>query len=87
MKVKVRTFGELIKVMDRRFNVELEEGGNINSLLDELVNTRDGLNKNMFQDPRMTILINGRNIRSLEGLETALENENTVMFVPLVVGG
>ena len=87
MKVKIRTYGKLIELMDRRFDIELEEGGNIYSLLDELVNTRDGFNKNMFQDPRMTILINGRNIRSLNGFETVLENEDTVMLIPLVVGG
>ncbi len=34
-----------------------------------------------------TILIDGRNVHALEGLNTILENNNEVSFFPLIAGG
>lgn len=38
-------------------------------------------------DPNITILLNGREVRYLDGLNTKLKHGNVVAFVPPIAGG
>jgi len=37
--------------------------------------------------PEFAILLNGRNTRFLDGLETALSDDDTISLIPIIAGG
>ena len=76
---------------------ELELGcsgcASVGTLVAELVKEVPGLERSLIdqqlEDPRPNalILVNGREIGVLDGLETCLNDEDEVVFIPVVHGG
>ena len=69
----VGTVGELVDYLGKEFNPKLKE-----ALLDPLTGRLRPHNK---------VLVNGRSINFLGGLETRLKNGDTVVLLPPVGGG
>jgi molybdopterin synthase sulfur carrier subunit len=94
MAVKVKFIGSL-----RHFSGagELELGfsecGSVGELVNELVKEVPEIERSLvdrqLEDPRPNslILVNGREIGVLDGLETKLRDGDEVVFVPVVHGG
>jgi len=90
LKIDVRTFGELMEVLGKHFLIELEDGEDLNHLIDRLerrAKTGKTLPPRLLREPTLTILINGHNIQTLKGFKTPLKDGDVVTFMPLVVGG
>ena len=91
MKIKIRAFGELAEVLAKHSMLELDDGENLDGLIDKLerIGTKTGkpLAAHRLRDSTLTILINGNNVRALEGSKTILKDGDTVTFIPLVEGG
>ena len=96
MKIVVKSFLTLRKVMDGQASLEIEaEELTIRQLLEKLCN-RFGENlRNMIFDPEaqkesqnIKILINGRHFRHLpEELDSQLKDGDEVCIFPLMAGG
>ena len=92
MKVKVRLFGDVAEMVGSKHNVELEEGSSIISLTNliqrETGHSRGGyLGEFKVGGPDLGIMVNGKNIELLDGVDTRLCNEDDVVIMPFVVGG
>jgi len=96
MKIRVKSFLTLRKVMDGQASLEIEaEGLTIRQLLEKLCN-RFGENlRNMIFDPEaqgetqdIKILINGRHYRHMpDRLDSELKDGDEVSIFPLMAGG
>jgi len=96
MKIKVKSFLTLRKVMDGQASLEIEaEELTIRQLLEKLCN-RFGENlRNMIFDPEtqgqsqdIKILVNGRHFRHLpDGFDNELKDGDEVSIFPLMAGG
>lgn len=87
MRITIRAFGKLLDVLDRKFELELDDVVTIKTLLSTLSERKKQVLQPLLYDPTLTILVNGRNIHSLNGYETLLQDGNTVALIPFVVGG
>ena len=93
MKVTVKFYAHLRDLVGKKrvIELDLEEGATISQLLDELL--QDSLIKSALLDenqkikPEITILKNGREIKFLSGMETALDSGDEIAVFPAVVGG
>ncbi|ADL13023.1 ubiquitin-like small modifier protein 1 [Acetohalobium arabaticum] len=68
------------------------EASNINQVIDELIAEYGSAMENKLLDDKevresLTILVNGRNILYLDGLETELKTKDVVTIFPRVAGG
>jgi molybdopterin synthase sulfur carrier subunit len=61
----------------------------VNELVEELPDIKRSLIDQQLEDPRPNalILVNGREISVLNGLETKLKDGDEIVFVPVVHGG
>ena len=61
----------------------------VNELVEELPDIKRSLIDQQLEDPRPNalILVNGREISVLDGLETKLKDGDEIVFVPVVHGG
>lgn len=93
MEVTVKAFATLRNIMDAKFTEEIQENSTISDLLSTLMEKYPGLSDEIFQDGRrelkdfVNILINGRNISFLDGLDTRLNNGDLVVLFPPSGGG
>ena len=91
MKINIRSYGDLSKILGEQNAVDLEDEVTLSDLITKLEEKigKKGLflSYNNKQKSTLTILVNGRNIQALNGLRTILKNGDTVVFIPLVVGG
>jgi len=92
LKVTVRAFGDLIKILGSEIVVELEPGSKIEDLALKLGEkagkpTRDRIGDHDLTGPEFNVLLNGRNILTLEGLMTPLKHGDIVALFPPLVGG
>jgi molybdopterin synthase sulfur carrier subunit len=93
MKVSVKFYAHLQDLVNKkgRLAVELDDGATIVHLLEKLfldAKIREHLlNKNGAMRSEITIVINGREIRFLDGMNTVLEHTDEVSFFPAVAGG
>jgi len=92
MKINIRVFGDLVSTLGRRQTVELDEGATILSLTNRLAEKarlkRQGhLGNHKVNGDELAVLVNGRNIRLLNGLETILHEGDEVVFLPPAAGG
>lgn len=91
-KIKVKLFGDLQEAFqEREGEIELERAPNIRGLLDLLCNSYERRQK-IFDQPGqirsdVNILKNGRNIYFLDGIQTELEEGDTIAIFPHVFGG
>ncbi|MFX0054600.1 MAG: ubiquitin-like small modifier protein 1 [Promethearchaeota archaeon] len=93
MKVTVKFYATLRDLIGKKepIDVELEKGATISKLLDELY-LDSGIKETMIAEdqkvkPDITILINGREIKFLNGIETKLSSGDEISIFPLVAGG
>ncbi|MEM2939923.1 MAG: MoaD/ThiS family protein [Candidatus Bathyarchaeia archaeon] len=96
MKIEVRVFGDLIDFLGAsKLTIEIGEGSKVADLISKMAEVKAGFREKMevlsmrrgATDYGLTILLNGRNINVLDGLETQLKDGDTVVFLPPVAGG
>ncbi len=96
MKIEVRVFGDLIDFLGgSKLTIELGEGAKVADLISKMAEVKAGFREKMevlsrrrgATDYGLTMLVNGKNINVLKGLETQLKDGDTVVFLPPVAGG
>jgi sulfur-carrier protein len=95
MKVKLHailTFKEILGA--RETEIFLPEGATIQGLLSRMNEVwGDRLSSHLFHPgtgrllPRITLMVNGRSVQFLSGMETALHDGDEVLLLPPVGGG
>jgi len=92
MKIKLRLFGELKAVADcREIEMNIPEktslGETLRLLEVDFHPIEIGLIEGDVLSGRFSVLINGRDIFTLQGIDTSLTNGDTVAIFPHIVGG
>ncbi len=92
MKVRVRVFGDVASSVGSKHMVELSEGATVlsltNTIQENAGNTRRGyLGGLKVGGADLAIMVNGKNIALLDGVNTMLFDEADVVIMPFVVGG
>lgn len=92
MNVSVRIFGDLVPVLGRRHNLELEDGATLGIFASHIANKvglkRKGyLGKYRVSGGDLAILVNGKNIDLLEGPNTPLQDGDEIVILPPAPGG
>lgn len=90
--ITVKSFATLREVMDAQLCMKVMKGATIRSLFAELCGRYEGLDERLFAGPGtfrdyVNILKNGRNIQFLAGLDTPLEDGDTIAMFPPLAGG
>ncbi len=93
MKITFRTFAdfrEVIGVKEKEFS--LPEGETVGGLLKGLCKGDAGLQEKLFGaaaelKPYVIILKNGRNVTSLQHLDTVIADQDVIAVFPPVAGG
>jgi sulfur-carrier protein len=90
--ITVRSFAMLREFMDAELRMEFPKGTTVRQLLGELTGRYTGISGLLFDDPdtlrdMVNILRNGRNIAFLAGLDTPIEDGDTIALFPPVGGG
>ena len=89
MVVTVKFIGAFRSMSGKsRLALKFEKTSPLRETLNEIIEKAPGL-KQALSDPksRMLILINGKEISVLKGLDTLLEDEDEIVFVPVLHGG
>jgi len=92
MRVTVRVFGDLAPVLGRRHVLDLGEGSSVGALT-SLLARRAGLKRHghlggyRVGGGDLAVLVNGRNIELLDGVETVLRDGDEVILLPPTAGG
>jgi molybdopterin synthase sulfur carrier subunit len=92
MRVNVRVFGSLMPIIGEMLTIELEEGAKM-GLLKRMIFERADLRalkereELVGEGGRPLILLNGRNIETLEGDETELRDGDLVILISPFAGG
>jgi molybdopterin synthase sulfur carrier subunit len=92
MKVTVRVFADLVPVIGRKHSVELDDGATVGTLTSEIARKAGQRRRGYLGSYRiiggdLAILVDGRNIDLLEGLDTPLSDGAEVVFMPPATGG
>jgi len=92
MKVRVRAFATLANLLGQAVELELPEGSTVGSLLSELARMFGrAFTEAVMEGDRpadfVKIMVNGRDIDFLSGLDTVLEDGDEVFLFPPVGGG
>lgn len=91
MKVKVRAFGDLIRVIGNEITVDLKDNATIKDLILKLEERAESTRKGYIGSykatgPDLVVLINGRNASTIRG-EMYLKNGDVVVLLPPFIGG
>ena len=92
MKVNVRLFGDVSESVGSKHTVEIDDNTTVLNITNA-IQKKAGLTRGGFigefrvggQD--VAIMINGKNIALLEGVQTVLSDGDDVVIMPFVVGG
>ncbi len=95
IKIKVYTIMELKKICGQReFEMSIPQGGTVKVLLSLMINTwGDRLSNHLYKPgtdsvlPHIRLMVNGRSIEFLNGMETVLQDGDEFQMLPLVAGG
>lgn len=92
MEVTVRVFGEPARILGNRHRLKIDEGSTVrtvaNRLADKVGQKRYGyLGRHKVGGGDLAILVNGRNIELLDGVDTALRDGDEVVILVPTVGG
>jgi molybdopterin converting factor small subunit len=92
MKITVRVFGELTEAIGNRHTITLEEDANIGNITRRVAaqtgQRRQGyLGEYRIGGNELAILLNGRNVELMQGLETKLHDGDEVVLMIYTMGG
>ena len=92
MKITVRVFGELTETIGNRHTITLEEDANIGNLTRRVAaqagQRRQGyLGEYRIGGNELAILLNGRNVELMQGLNTRLHDGDEVVLMIYTMGG
>jgi sulfur-carrier protein len=94
MTITLRFLGALRHASgNEKFSLEIEDVVSILDLVKSLTLQAPSLRRNLLDEqletpkPNALILVNGREISVLNGLETKVKDGDEVVFVPVVHGG
>jgi sulfur-carrier protein len=91
MKIKIRSFAGFRHIMGRENDVELAEGASIEDLLDALCAAHVELRPLLFGESGIrddvNVIVDGKNIAALQGMQTKLAEGNVVALFPAAIGG
>lgn len=92
MQLELRFFATFREAVGRKtLEYEMADDATIFGLLDELESEYDGLVGNLLTDgelaPQINVLKNGREVLHMDGVETELNEGDTVAIFPPVAGG
>jgi molybdopterin converting factor small subunit len=66
-------------------------GGTVREILDDLMTRFPGLRSQLVEDddiaPFVNVYVEGEDVRTLDGLETAVKDGATVILLPAMAGG
>lgn len=76
----------------RSVDISLSEGATVARLVDEIATRWPLLSEHLFDEQgglsrRVSIMVDGRNVRWLEGLETPIRPDHKIDIFPPVAGG
>ncbi|MGQ9680135.1 MAG: MoaD/ThiS family protein [Candidatus Bathyarchaeia archaeon] len=92
MKITIRVFGSLAPVLGREHAIIFDKEARVRSLTQMLFDDVRGV-KNLFSEAQdrgggeLVVLINGRNIDTLDGLDTILKDGDVVTILTPFAGG
>ena len=93
MKVKFfATFRDIVHLKELEINIDSSESQTVDKLLDDIIKKFPTLQKELFNEDGTVkklshILVNGRNIIYLKGLQTELKASDEIALIPPVGGG
>jgi sulfur-carrier protein len=93
MRITIRAFATLREVIGaRETELAVPPGETVGGLLEKLCGTYPGLRGHLFDSagktkPHIIILKNGRNIASLQQLDTVIDEDDVIALFPPVAGG
>jgi MoaD family protein len=95
IQVKIYTILALKEILGKReFEISLPEGSTVRNLISWMIKTwGDKLSPHLFYPasdrllPHIRLMVNGRDIGFLNGMETILQDRDEFLMVPLVAGG
>jgi sulfur-carrier protein len=93
MTITLRTFADFREMIGtREMKLSLHEGASMRDLLNGLCATHSALREKIFDatgnlKPYILILKNGRNVASLQQLDTLLAEQDVIALFPPVAGG
>ncbi|MFB3765902.1 MAG: ubiquitin-like small modifier protein 1 [Methanotrichaceae archaeon] len=91
MRVKVRPFAGFRNILGKEVNVDLNKGSSVEDLLRMLCSEHEGLKARLFDDEGLkedvNILVNGKNIASLNGIKIELKDGDEVVLLSAAIGG
>ena len=94
MEVTVRFVGVFRSISGKKeLTIKFRETDTVKTVIMKIIEELPGLKRTLIdsglEDPRPNtlILVNGREISVLNGLETVLKDEDEVVFVPVLHGG
>jgi len=93
MKITLRTFADFREIIGlREKEISLPEGETVGGLLNGLCKVHPDLQGKLFDaaaelKPYVIILKNGRNVASLQHLETVIADRDVIAVFPPVAGG
>ena len=95
IKIKVRLLGIFQHLSGKKLlNFELNEPVTVRNVVDNLISMFSSEFKHILIDskledprPNSLIIVQGKEINVLQGLETKINNNEEVVFVPMVHGG
>ena len=95
IKIKVYTIMELKKICGQReFEFSIPLGSTVKGLLSLMINKwGDQLATHLYKPgtdsvlPHIRLMVNGRSVEFLKGMETVLQDGDEFQMLPLVAGG
>jgi len=88
LKVSVRIFGDLRKILGHRLEVTLPAGSTVSDLLEWLDSGERSVGlPEKFKSSAVYILLDGLNVELLDGVDTALRDGAVVSILPPAGGG
>ncbi|MFB6108515.1 MAG: ubiquitin-like small modifier protein 1 [Haloplanus sp.] len=92
MNVELRFFANFREAVGQKtLEHEFEDGATVGEILRSLESEYEGLAGNLLENgdlkPQINVLKNGREVLHIEGLETTLDEGDTLSVFPPVAGG
>lgn len=92
MKVTIRVFGELATVIGKKHVLNVPEGSTVLAVANSIQEMagqkeRGYLGKYKVDGVDIAIIVNGKNIALLDGVDTVLSEGDDLVIMPFVSGG